>query len=231
MIDIDSLNAAAQNGNVSSAAKAEKSLAKDFDNFLTLLTAQLQNQDPLSPMDNNEFTNQIVSFTQLEQTIGQNKNLENLVSLHQSNQASNAIGYIGKQVEATTNLFQIKDSQPVDVAYFMPEMAKAGTLQIFNQRDQLVASLTLNKEAGWHKQKLDPKDLGGNIEDGTYSFRVTAVNLDEVPIEQQDIAYQVKGLVTSVEYADAQTTLSMNGAPVALEKVVRVNMPENENQN
>ena len=76
----------------------------------------------------------------------------------------------------------------------MPEMAKSGTVQIFNQRDQLVANLTLNTQAGWHRQKLDPKDLGENFKDGTYSFQVTAINQDEVPIDQQDITYQVKGL-------------------------------------
>jgi len=60
---------------------ALKSLASNFDTFLQLLTTQLQNQDPLSPMDSTEFTNQLVLFSQLEQQINQSKKLEQLVGV------------------------------------------------------------------------------------------------------------------------------------------------------
>ena len=71
-------------GNNTNAASA--SLASDFDNFLVLLTTQLQNQDPLNPTDSTEFTNQLVQFSQVEQGINTNQKLDAL--LQQFNQTS-----------------------------------------------------------------------------------------------------------------------------------------------
>ncbi len=66
------------------AAKTNQSglkLADDMQQFLTLLTTQLQNQDPLSPMDSTEFTNQLVQFSQVEQQITSNQKLDSLLAL------------------------------------------------------------------------------------------------------------------------------------------------------
>src|SRR5215470_14788285 len=80
------------------AADAQKTLSSNFDTFLTLLTTQLQNQDPLQPMDSNQFTQQLVEFSQVEQQINSNKNLESLISLtkYQTNQS--AVSYLGKDL-------------------------------------------------------------------------------------------------------------------------------------
>src|SRR6185312_8890054 len=77
---------------------ASKQLAGNFDTFLTLLTTQLQNQDPLNPMDSNQFTQQLVEFSQVEQQINTNDNLKTLISLGQSRGAADAVGYLGKAV-------------------------------------------------------------------------------------------------------------------------------------
>src|SRR5580693_2380500 len=77
----------------SSAASAQKQLSSNFDTFLTLLTTQLQNQDPLSPMDSSQFTQQLVEFSQVEQQINSNQNLESLISLTKSNAATDAVSY------------------------------------------------------------------------------------------------------------------------------------------
>src|SRR3546814_4696934 len=88
--------AAAQQG----SSGARKSLSENFDQFLTMLTVQLQNQDPLSPMDSTEFTNQLVMFSQLEQEIEQNSNLEQVIALQQATEATAALNYLGREVEA-----------------------------------------------------------------------------------------------------------------------------------
>ena len=75
-------------------------LAENFDTFLQLLTTQLQHQDPLSPMESNEFVAQLVQFSEVEQAIASNKSLEKLIDLQNTNQATAAIGYIGQTVEA-----------------------------------------------------------------------------------------------------------------------------------
>ncbi len=82
-------------------SQAAQQLAGNFDTFLKLLTTQLQNQDPMSPMDSNEFTQQLVAFSSVEQQINTNDNLQSLIALSLSQQASAAVNYIGHSVVMT----------------------------------------------------------------------------------------------------------------------------------
>ena len=77
---------------------AMKQLSGNFSTFLTLLTTQLKNQDPTSPMDSNAFTQQLVMYSQVEQQIGTNDNLKSLISQGSSNAAAMTTGYLGKKV-------------------------------------------------------------------------------------------------------------------------------------
>ena len=90
-------------------AVASGSLADNFDNFLILLTTQLQNQDPLSPMESTEFTNQLVQFASVEQQIKQNQSLEDLLAIERSNQAVSAVGFLGANVEAFGNSMMLEN--------------------------------------------------------------------------------------------------------------------------
>ncbi len=80
-----------------SAGNDAAKLAEDFDDFLTLLTTQLQNQDPLDPMDSGEFTQQLVAFTGVEQQIQANQNLETLADLSRLNNIGNVASYLGNE--------------------------------------------------------------------------------------------------------------------------------------
>src|SRR5580700_11949070 len=73
-------------------------LAGNFNTFLGLLTTQLQNQDPMSPMDTNQFTQQLVEFASVEQQMNTNTNLQTLVSLQQTAQDSQALNFVGQTV-------------------------------------------------------------------------------------------------------------------------------------
>src|SRR6478672_8665343 len=82
-------------------------IASNFTAFLRLLTTQLQNQNPLEPLDTNQFTQQLVQFAQVEQQLRSNDQLETLVALQKSTQASAALDFVGKTVVisgATTHL-------------------------------------------------------------------------------------------------------------------------------
>ncbi|HEX8903157.1 flagellar hook assembly protein FlgD [Vitreimonas sp.] len=100
MVDFSTINA--NNGvggattTASQSASDTASLANNFDTFLTLLTAQLQNQDPLAPMDSTQFTQQLVQFSQVEQQIRTNQQMESLVGQFQAASASAALSYLGK---------------------------------------------------------------------------------------------------------------------------------------
>ena len=93
------------NGSITDSA----SLAETFDTFLTLLTTQLQYQDPLDPMDTNEFTSQLVEFTSVEQAMATNKKLDSLIALQNSMQINDAVGYIGKTVGADGIILMLQD--------------------------------------------------------------------------------------------------------------------------
>src|ERR1051325_1849387 len=80
---------------------AMKQLSGNFSTFLTLLTTQLKNQDPTSPMDSNQFTQQLVMYSQVEQQISTNDNLKTLISQGTSNAAAMTTGYLGKKVSIT----------------------------------------------------------------------------------------------------------------------------------
>ena len=83
---------------VNQVTTSKNKLAKDLNSFLTLLTSQLKNQDPLSPMDSSEFTNQLVEFAQVEQQISMNDNLTNLIGLTNQSIVTSAVSYIGKTI-------------------------------------------------------------------------------------------------------------------------------------
>ena len=86
-------------------------IASNFTTFLQLLTTQLQNQDPLSPMDTNQFTQQLVEFAQVEQQMKSNDQLTSLVSLQTSAQASQALAYVGSTVVVDGSSAQMTNSQ------------------------------------------------------------------------------------------------------------------------
>lgn len=102
MVDFTTINAnngvgaGTSTGGSSQSGSDAASLANNFDTFLTLLTAQLQNQDPLAPMDSTQFTQQLVQFSQVEQQIRTNQQMESLVGQFQAASASAALSYLGK---------------------------------------------------------------------------------------------------------------------------------------
>src|SRR5262245_48791469 len=90
--------------NAANSSNALGKLSEDFNNFLTLLTTQLKNQDPLSPMDSTEFTQQLVAFTGVEQQINTNTKLDQLIKLDKAGLMTSAASYIGTEIEATSDM-------------------------------------------------------------------------------------------------------------------------------
>src|SRR5271163_1212351 len=85
-------------------------LSSDFNDFLQLLTTQLQNQDPLSPMDSTQFTAQLVAFTGVEQQIGTNSKLDTLIGIDQGSQLTDAANFIGDTVQAPSSSIWLDSS-------------------------------------------------------------------------------------------------------------------------
>ena len=79
-------------------------IAGNFQTFLTLLTTQLKNQNPLDPLDTNQFTSQLVQFARVEQQLKSNDQLSSLVSLQQTAQNTAALEFVGQKVGVTAPL-------------------------------------------------------------------------------------------------------------------------------
>ena len=154
-------------------------LTQSYDSFLKLLTTQMQNQDPLSPMESSEFTNQLVQFSQVEQQISQNTKLDKLVSLQNNNQTQASLGFIGLDVEATGNAFTYDGSTPTKMSYTLPETSTSTAIQIKNDKGVTVQTIngvrsTSRQELSWDGKKSD----GTAAPAGDYTMTVMAPKAD-----------------------------------------------------
>src|ERR1700745_1003382 len=118
--------ASSSNSTLSSADQANlnNQIAGNFNTFLTLLTTQLQNQNPLDPLDTNQFTQQLVQFASVEQQINMNTQLQTLVSLQQTAQNSQALGFVGKTVTVSGSTAPLINGQ-AQWTFNPPSPAKA----------------------------------------------------------------------------------------------------------
>src|SRR5450432_3496608 len=95
----------------SAATAATPALAGNFNDFLKLLTTQLQHQDPTSPLDPNQFTQELVQFSSVEQQIQTNTSLSTLISLQQNSQVTSALGFLGHNVVINGSVAQMTNGQ------------------------------------------------------------------------------------------------------------------------
>ncbi|MDJ0951706.1 MAG: flagellar hook assembly protein FlgD [Alphaproteobacteria bacterium] len=199
------------------------SIAENFDNFLTLLTTQLQNQDPLSPMDTTEFTNQITQFAQVEQSINTNNKLDRLIDLQNTSQITTGVAYIGKLAEAPGDLMVLEDGSG-RIGYEFNQNAEQVTIGIIDQFGNLVRSDSGFTSAGRHIYQWDGRDdLGNLVSDGEYQVLVSAVGPEDSFIAVDTTTF---AKVTGVEAADGRVTLNMGSLSVDLEDVKSISLPD-----
>jgi flagellar basal-body rod modification protein FlgD len=195
---------------------SRNTLSDTFDNFLTLLTKQLQYQDPMSPMDTNEFTAQLVQYTEVEQSISTNEKLEDLLAMQSASQAMNAMSFLGTTVEAQTSSIALSNGS----ATFEYEMSTptAGTsVVILNADGKPVRVLQGERAAGSHSVTWDGKDADGKaLADGVYSVQVQG---KDAKGETVQFTTRAVGRVTGVEVRDGTVLLSIGELQVALESV------------
>ncbi|MBL4719994.1 MAG: flagellar hook assembly protein FlgD [Alphaproteobacteria bacterium] len=211
----------------SSSGKAANSftgLADDFDDFLILLTTQLQHQDPLAPTDTNEFTNQLVQFASIEQQVQQNTNLEKLIDLQGQNQAIGALSFMGRTIEAQGNTNMLIDGETT-FTYRLPENASGASISIFDSSGELVFQEAAPTDAGLHDIVWDGStNAGGLAPDGAYSFLVTAIGRNDAPL---DVTHGVVGVVSGISFENGETILGIGNVAVPLDNVTGILEPQN----
>lgn len=199
---------------------ASGNLAQDFAQFLTLLTVQLQNQDPLSPMDSTEFTNQLVAFAGVEQQINANQKLDALVALNLSNSMSSAIDYVGLDVSYISSEFNFDGSKPVDMkyAYSGESLPVSSKLRIYNEAGQIVYETEANKAAGQNSFTWNGRDKQGNLlAPGTYEVKIDALDANGEAVPATTV---VTGKVRGVETQNGLIYLLIGDRAVALSNVI-----------
>ena len=198
---------------------AESKLAENFDDFLKLLTTQLRYQDPLSPLDSNEFVGQLVQFSQVEQSINTNKNLEKLLALQQGNLVSVGLGYIGRTVEANGEIAQLVDAK-AEFSYTLNENAVATTIAIADADGRIVFSSTGENSIGRHEFVWDGLDNNGDaLPEGAYRFVVSALDKNA---EQIGTTTTTTAKVTGVENSETGLLLLFGNVKVPFEKILSV---------
>ena len=160
----------------SQSAGAKAKLNEDLNRFLTLLVTQLQNQDPLDPLDATEFTSQLVQFASVEQQIFQNSNLEKLLNLQETNQISQMVDFIGKRVEYVGQELSLEKGN-AEFSYVMPLSVVDANINISNSAGQNVFFAKGDATAGKHTVVWDGVDKNGNQQsDGKYSVLVSGTD-------------------------------------------------------
>jgi len=194
-------------------------LAETFDNFLVLLTTQLQYQDPLSPMDATQFTEQLVQFSGVEQSIATNDKLDDLIALQGGNQLSSAVSYIGKSVKADSDLIALQGGSAT-LLYGLEGSAANTSIRIVNEAGQTVRNIAGDTTPGLHELVWDGlDDQGQPLPDGTYGMVVNAVTADNQPVS---VATGTSGRVTGVETQDGDVYLKLGDLLVPLSRIFAV---------
>ncbi len=208
-----------------SGANALASFSQNFQSFLTLLTSQLQHQDPLNPMDSTQFTSQLVQFTGVEQGILQNQNLQQLIGLQTNSQMSNAAGYIGMQVNGGGDKVQLAGGTAA-INYTLTDASTAKvTITIKDSNGNVVNTLTETPtQLGAQTATWDGKNSNGTVvPDGTYSIRIQGFNSQNNPVS---VTTGETGIVTGVNLVNGQVVLTTKGGQqIPINDVTSVTTP------
>jgi len=204
--------------NTTTTAVDSKTLADNFSTFLTLLTTQLKNQNPLDPMDTNQFTQQLVQFSQVEQQMKANEQLTALVSLEKSAQSTTALAYVGATVVVDGSTAALT-SGTANWSFNVTKPATA-TVTIKDSTGQTAYTGSFAVNPGEQAFTWDGRGTDGTQwADGNYTMTVTAVDANN---QSTAISTEVQATVDSVDLTQTPPLLSINGNSYTMDKIKRI---------
>jgi len=202
----------------STVASGQASLNTDYNTFLTLLTTQLKNQDPLSPMDTNTFTQQLVAMNGVQQQLQGNALLQQLVN--QGAGAGPAVDLIGSTVQASSPTVAMTNGQ-ANWTYSLNSPAASATLNVTDSSGNVVwsqaaPSLAQGQTAfTWNGQTL----TGGQVTSGNYTLGVVA---NDSNLQAIGSSVYVQGTVTGVQNNSTGTMLTIGSTSVPYTSVTNI---------
>ena len=200
---------------------AAQQIAGNFDTFLQLLTTQLQNQDPLDPMDTDQFTQQLVEFASVEQQIDTNTNLQTLISLQQTSEATSALQLVGSSVTLSGNAATLSNATSTPAAWSVTSASPAtANVTITSSAGTTAFTGTLALNAG--TQSFSWSGQGNNGQtwpDGTYTIAINATGANGQPVT---VTTQVQGTVSGVNLSQNPPTIIVGGQNVPISQVTSI---------
>jgi len=191
-------------------------LAGNFQTFLTLLTTQLQNQNPLDPLDTNQFTQQLVQFAGVEQQLKTNDQLQSLLTLQQTAQSTQALGFVGKTAVVDGSTANMTNKSAV----WDLNVAKDSTVKISitNSTGQTVYTNSFavsagdNQTFGWDGKGTD----GTQWPDGKYTLTATGTDNNGQTV---GITTGIQGTVSSVDLTQSPPLLTINNQTYTVSQI------------
>jgi flagellar basal-body rod modification protein FlgD len=222
---VDATSTAAAGSVTARMDGSRKNLASSEETFLALLTTQLKNQDPLSPMDSNAFTQQIVQMTGVEQQLMTNDLLSMLVGMNDGG-LTNSVGLIGKAVTTESAKGVLTDGK-IEFNYNLSRAAAGLTLEVVDAYGKTIKTLKPedmtkgDKTFTWDGKADDGTQQPAG---GTYSLKATATDVSGSTIAVTPTS-RVAGVVTAVESDGGVVMLTVNGRKLPLNSVIGVTTP------
>jgi len=193
------------------------------DDFLQMLVAQLQNQDPLNPLSGSDFAAQLAQFSSLDQLTEINTQLSNLASSLSSTSNSQVVSLIGDEVVANGNSIEVSGASKT-IAYSLPSNVQQGTITISDANGNVVQTLAFGEQqAGNNTMNWNTS----NVIPGTYTFSISAKDSSGNPVSATTM---MSGTVTGVTFKNNVPYLSVNGQDVALSDIVYITQPVSSTQ-
>ena len=200
------------------------SLANNEQTFLKLLTTQLKNQDPLSPTDTTQMTQQITQMTGVEQQLVTNDLLAALVGMNTGTGLSEGVNMIGKQVTATTDNSTLKNGKAT-FSWTQPGASTSLTVEVKNAAGKVVRTLKPeDQKSGDHTLAWDGKDdSGAQLPDGgVYTIAVTAKGADGKELKVTNVKGRTEGVVTAVDNSTGSPQVIVDGVSIPVDNVIAI---------
>ena len=204
----------------SSGLAGSQQLAGNFDEFLQLLTTQLQNQDPLDPLDTNQFTQQLVEFASVEQQVDMNTNMQTLISLQQTSEATSAMQFLGANVTLNGTSATLSSSSPATWSLNSPSPA-TGKVTITSSNGQVAFTGTTSLNAGTQTYTWNGQGNNGvTWPAGQYTLAITATGANGQPVT---VTTQIQGTVSGVNLSQNPPQLTVGGQSYPITAVQSIN--------
>jgi flagellar basal-body rod modification protein FlgD len=220
------VNTTSSNSSSSSAAKAagtnaSQQLAGNFDTFLQLLTTQLQNQNPLDPLDTNQFTQQLVEFSSVEQQVNMNTNLQTLISMQQTNEATSALQLVGSTITVSGNSATLSNATNSPATWSLNAATPAtANVTVTSAAGTTAYTGTLSLNAGTQSFTWNGKGNNGQTwPDGTYTLSINATGANG---QAASVSTQVQGVVSGVNLSSNPPTLTVGGQKVQISQITSI---------